>query len=77
MRKKGNILLVSVLTTLTIALSGCSGDKAGDSSGIVSGWRAFCAHRDSPVKKEFERVVASQLSGAGVPGDEQFFDGFH
>ena len=31
-RMKG-ILLVSVLLTLTIALSACSGDKAGDTSG--------------------------------------------
>ena len=32
MRKKGTSLLMVVLTTLTVALSGCSSDKAGDSA---------------------------------------------
>ncbi len=32
MKKKGTSLLMVVLTTLTVALSGCSSDKAGDSA---------------------------------------------
>ncbi|WP_024866805.1 ABC transporter substrate-binding protein [Butyrivibrio sp. FCS014] len=34
MKKKGTSLLMVVLTTLTIALSGCSSDKAGDSANV-------------------------------------------
>jgi len=34
MKKKGTSLLMVVLTTLTIALSGCSSDKAGDSADV-------------------------------------------
>ena len=32
MKKKGTSLLMVVLTTLTVALGGCSIDKAGDSA---------------------------------------------
>ncbi len=34
MKKKGTSLLMVVLTTLTVALSGCSSDKAGDSANV-------------------------------------------
>ncbi|MCR5670791.1 MAG: ABC transporter substrate-binding protein [Butyrivibrio sp.] len=36
-RKVGSALLMVVLTTLTVALSGCSSDKAGDQSKLVVG----------------------------------------
>ena len=37
MKKKGTSALMVVLTTLTVALSGCSSDKAGDSESVSEG----------------------------------------
>ena len=78
MRKKGNILLVSVLTTLTIALSGCSGDKAGGSSGIVVGipqdledsldpHKAVAAGTKEVLFNVFEGLVKPDQEGNLVP----------
>ncbi len=56
-RMKG-ILLVSVLLTLTIALSACSGDKAGDTSGS-----------DAAVNNEGSEAVNESSITIGIPQD--------
>ena len=69
---------MSVLTTLTIALSGCSGDKAGGSSGIVVGipqdledsldpHKAVAAGTKEVLFNVFEGLVKPDQEGNLVP----------
>lgn len=53
--KKGLALLLVVMTTLTVALSGCSGDKAEDSSKITIG-----------IPQDIDSLDPHKAEGAGT-----------
>ena len=69
MRKKGSSVLMVVLTTLTVALSGCSSDKAGDSAKVsetVTGTDTVTSTQDTNAITESDDL--SKLI-VGIPQD--------
>ncbi|MBQ6409030.1 MAG: ABC transporter substrate-binding protein [Butyrivibrio sp.] len=78
MKKKGTSLLMVVLTTLTVALGGCSSDKAGDSANSsqtpatnADTASSSQADADSVTQAEGDTTVTDDLSKliVGIPQD--------
>ena len=78
MKKKGTSLLMVVLTTLTVALGGCSSDKAGDSANSsqtpatnADTASSSQADADSVPQAEGDTTVTDDLSKliVGIPQD--------